>query len=66
MEKSLAAVLKAANTGLKAAAAGKEEARGLGDALRAGAENAPGSVAPHSAAASGRGSRQSTGGQRWR
>ncbi|PRW58458.1 hypothetical protein C2E21_3031 [Chlorella sorokiniana] len=62
-EKALGAVLKAANGALKAVAAGKEEARSLGEALRScagGAENA--AAAP--AASSGR-SRQSTGRQ-WR
>lgn len=62
-EKALGAVLKAANSGLKAVAAGKEEAKSLGEALRScvgGVENAP--AAP--AVSSGR-SRQSSGRQ-WR
>ena len=62
-EKALSAILKAANNGLKAAAAGKEEAHALGEALRAGAENAP--AAPPSAAPGGR-TRHSTSRQGWR
>lgn len=61
-EKALASVLKAANAALKAASAGREEAKALADALRSGAENAPAAPATSTG---GRMSRQS-GGNRWR
>lgn len=68
-EKALAAILKAANSGLKAAGGAKEEAKALAQALRSGssngscgAENAPGA----GGAAAGRHLRQSAGGKQWR
>lgn len=63
-EKALSSILRAANSGLKAAAGGREEARALADALRGGLENA--GPAPASAGGSARQLRQSGGGRQWR
>lgn len=64
-EKALSSILRAANGGLKAAAAGREEAKALADALRGGEEN--GEPAPAaSAGSSGRQLRQSGSGRQWR
>ncbi|KAL4426810.1 hypothetical protein ABPG77_006596 [Micractinium sp. CCAP 211/92] len=60
-EKALSAILRAANSGLKAAAAGREEAKALADALRGGEENA-GAVPALSTGAGGRQLRQSAAG----
>ncbi len=64
-EKALSAILRAANSGLKAATAGREEAKALADGLRGGEENTVSAPAV-SAGAGGRQLRQSGGGRQWR